>query len=345
MRDQQQNIEVLRKKIHKYVQGYPVKLSLPAKIFGVKEQTEADTIPAIGSESDEPNQFQRSYCENSVPCRTSEDFVNFRLMDSDINYVSDEPTPLSEVQASLNDFVSDLESTGCFESVKVILGRPDDRPSSSSERQIDVILQEKNWYKLYVGGGLKQDQNSLLTSSGMIPKVQFETSASLINLAGITDITQFNYALDQTSTPTISLMHSRPLYTLFGGSFGDTILNMDQGSKFGFTMKATIDTLDFENIRSSKDHIQKVGLKISNSTTGSSSSSRHLSGSGLYSGMEWSLAHRDMVPRRHTTIPYQYDASPDIVAVSGPNLKHSVLADFSLNGYFTDDRFQPTAGM
>ena len=333
MSNEQERLEALSEKLSTHVQGYPIKLIFPANIFGVKQPSETE------------DQSNTKYQDNNVPLRTSTDFINFRLMDTDIDFVAGEATSLSTVTESLQHFVADLQKTGCYDSVQVVLGRPKDQPSKSDARQMDVLLQEKNWYKLYIGGGIKQDNTSAISSSGMIPKVQFESSASLINLSGQTDITQLNYTLDQTSTPSISFQHTRPLYTLLKGGLSDSVLNMDQGSKVGVTLSATVDTVDYEHIRSTKDHLQKIGAKISNNTSGSSSSGHGPGNDSVYTGLEWSLAHRDVVPRRHTTAPFQCNASPEIIAASGPNLKHSVVADFRLNGYLTDDRFNPTAGV
>ncbi len=328
MNDKRKRLEILGKKLQHHTQSFPIKLIFPANIYGVEKSNEST------------EQEQTGPSENAS-LRTNKDFINYRLMETDIDLVSEESNPLAAVNESLRDFVSDLEGTGCYDSVQVVIGRLKDSPSASDARQLDVILKEKNWYKLYIGGGLKQDHN-LVSSSGLIPKVQFETSASLVNLSGNTDVTHLNYAIDQTSSPTISFTHTRPLYSLLSGGISDRVLNMDQGSKIGVTMKAEVDTIDYEHIRSSKDHVQKLGVKVSNTTSGSSSSG-HLS--EFYSGLEWSLALRDVLPRRHTTVPYQYDASQEIVAVSGPNLKHSIIADFRLNGILTDSRFQPSSGI
>ena len=337
MSNERKKLEALSERLSNYVQSYPIKLIFPANVFGIKQPSEI----AVSSDG----QTSSNYKDENVPLRTSSDFINFRLMDTDIDFASNETTPMSNVTESLQGFVSDLEKTGCYESVQVVLGRPKNEPSISESRHLDVILQENNWYKIYVGGGIKQDNMSAISSSGMIPKVQFETSASLINLGGETDITQLNYSLDQTSTPSLSLHHTRPLYSLLSGSLGDSVLNMDQGSKIGVTLKASVDTVDYEHIRSSKDNIQKIGVKVANNTVGSSSTGHGPGNDDIYTGLEWSLALRDVIPRRHITAPFQCDASPAIIAASGPNLKHSVVADYRLNGYFTDDRFNPSAGV
>ena len=338
MSNQQKRLEELNERLSNYVQNYPIKLIFPANVFGTKQKSELNL-------QEEEQQSPSTYKNDNVSIRTSTDFINYRLLDSDIDFLAEEATPLNNITEALQDFVADLEKTGCYESVQVVLGRPKDLPSNNEARQLDVILQEKNWYKLYIGGGIKQDHASAISSNGMIPKVQFESSASLINLSGECDLTQLNYAVDQTSTPTLVFSHTRPLYSLLSGSLSDSILNMDDGSKIGVTLKASLDTVDYEHIRSSRDHVQKIGVKVANSTIGSSSTGHGPGNDEIYSGLEWSLALRDIVPRRSLSSPYQCDASPEVIAGCGPNLKHSLKADYRLNGYLTDDRFNPTAGI
>lgn len=345
--DPKQKLEAL---LQEHVQNFPIKLSFPANVFGVKS-SKSPVSQSMKNESQnnvlsaEGMTNPISYQNENIPLRTSEDFINFRLMETGLDLVGDDKIPLSTITESLQDFTTDLQKTGCYDSVKVYLGRPKDISNKFDSKQLDVVLEEKNWYKLYIGGGLKQDNYSSISSSGMIPRVQFESSASLINLGGHTDITQFNYTVDQTSTPTVSLHHTRPLYRFLRGDLSDSILNMDQGSKIGITFKALIDTMDFEHSRSSKDHIQKVSVKISNSTFGSSTNGHDPNSDDVYAGLEIALCQRDVIPRRHISLPYQYDASPEIIASSGPNLKHSMTFDYRLNGKFTDDRFNPTMGI
>ena len=66
---------------------------------------------------------------------------------------------------------------------------------------------------------------------------------------------------------------------------------------------------------------------------------------GGYSGVDWSLLLRDLIPRRHATLPYAMDASPEIVSQSGPSLKHSLSYEYRTNGRYCDHRLNPTSGM
>jgi outer membrane protein insertion porin family len=66
---------------------------------------------------------------------------------------------------------------------------------------------------------------------------------------------------------------------------------------------------------------------------------------GYYWGLDWQLALRDVVPRKHPELPYAANASHEIVALSGPSLTHSITFETRTNGEYLDDRHQPTAGL
>lgn len=353
---------ILEEKLDNHVQSYPIQLLFPATVS-----------PLLQDKDDDVKDKQKDGESKSPTLRTSSDFINNRLLDtSGLGFSSGEDEndneqkqsttttdteslSLSETFEALNDFVKDLQSTNCYDSVQVILGNTKNGSingdagdeKDNGPKKLNIVLGEKNWYNLYVGAGVKHD--NIVSSTGAtasFPKVQFESSASLINLSGLTDMTQCSYTIDQTSTPTLSLTHSRPLYSLFNpnSAIGDAILQMDQGSKFGITFRGNVDTLDYEHTRSSKDHIQSLGVRIAN-TTSNSATFNPASGEQIYMGLDWSLSHRDIVPRRHKSLPYLCDASPDIIACAGPSWKHSVTAEYKLNGNFTDDKYSPTVGL
>ena len=54
---------------------------------------------------------------------------------------------------------------------------------------------------------------------------------------------------------------------------------------------------------------------------------------------------RDLIPRRHATLPYAMDASPEIVSQAGPSLKHSLSYEYRTNGRLCDDWLNPTYGV
>lgn len=50
------------------------------------------------------------------------------------------------------------------------------------------------------------------------------------------------------------------------------------------------------------------------------------------------------MPRRHPTLPYGLDASPEILAQAGPSVKHSVSYENRSNNDFGDSKVNPTTG-
>ena len=346
-----------QKLFQQHIKAYPIRLSFPVNLFSLP----SDAIE--GSDSNYENE------PDAPKLRTSSDFIQYRLLDSNLEFEMDEledanqeaknstSQTLPTVTQELDAISRDLESTGCYDSVQCFLGRStsDRDKGPNPPREVDVVLKEKNWYRLYIGGGIKQES---ITGSGMsggtggllgmLPKVQFESSAGLINLTGHADVTSVAYNVDQMGTPTFTASHTQPLYNFLGDDtmIGSMILNRNQGSKFGLTLRGMMDTLDFEHTRSCRDRIQLLGVRIANSLPGS------LTGGGSggltekpYYGIDWSLSHRDVLPRRHTTVPYLCDASSDILLASGPSLKHSISAEYKLNGFYTNNRFNPINGI
>lgn len=61
--------------------------------------------------------------------------------------------------------------------------------------------------------------------------------------------------------------------------------------------------------------------------------------------MDWSLLFRDVIPRRHATLPYAMDASPEITSQAGPSLKHSLAYEYRTNGRLCNDWLNPTYGI
>jgi hypothetical protein len=216
---------------------------------------------------------------------------------------------------------------------------------------LKVILDEKNWYSLYVGGGIKHEgmeeaMNIGGGSGGMssrLPKAQFETSITLTNLTGYLDKSLLQYTIDQTSTSRLCMSHEKPFYSWFpeSSSIGQSILSLQRGSQYTLGIKSLIDTLDYESTRSYREYIRLLQCRIDN--TGGVSRPEMVP--NLYWGIDWTLCLRDIVPRKDCTIPYMADASPEIVAQSGPSLLHSIKWEFRTNGCYTDHRYQPTVGV
>ena len=337
-----------------HIESYHLKLEFPANVF-------SPSSPAAAGDASHSSADSSSYLKSTSVPRTSQDFVNFRLLDSGLQFSDDmdskdETQTVADVSKALASFVSDMNKTGCYDMVQVILGRrkndvvtsKQEQASSSPNvdlRQVDVILNEKRWYKLYIGGGIKPVSgiSSFGTSpSDFMPKVQFETSGGLINLTGHCDMTLLSYSVDQTSLPTLTLSHSRPLYSLLNQNkfLQDLVLGNNQGSRLTATLRAEMDTIDYEHLRSSKDHHQLLGLRISNQPP-----QQQPLVDGVHKFIEWSLASRDIVPKRAMNWPYLCDSSPEIVASSGPTLKHSITFETRMNGTSLDNKFNPTEGI
>ena len=134
-------------------------------------------------------------------------------------------TSLADHSVSIGRFVRNLEGTGCYDSAQVHLGSTNDQVQKQPlDYDVTVNLQEKKWYKLYIGGGVNSDDLSSLGSSSstasggatgaalsVLPKLQFETSASLLNLTGFADISSASYSVDQTGSSSFRFIHDRPL--------------------------------------------------------------------------------------------------------------------------------------
>ncbi len=369
----------LEQKLNEHVQSYPLNLAFPANVLSpdTAAAAAADTSnDASGSKAGGDNASKDASATGSFP-RTTDDFVNHRLLESGVLF--DDLQSLGEASAAVARFVDSMNRTGCYDAVQVAIGRPappaaaeeveaepaDASSSSSSSssgeangaaqaaqverRHIDVVLSEKKWYKLYVGGGIKHEGIVGGSSSGssieQLPRVQMETSAGLLNLTGCADVTSAEYTVDQTGATTLGLTHDRPLYSCFRpySALSNLILTHPSlsGSNTALRLTGRMDTVDWECARSSRDRTRSVGVKVCNmGHVAVPESSRD-----AYVGLEWSAAFRDVMPRRHPTLPFACDASPEIVAQAGPSWKHSLLYQHRLNNSLCDDRYNPTAGV
>jgi len=376
-------------KLSDHVQSFPVKLALPANVLSPETAATAAaaTSDDSGSAGDKDKASSPSAAAAAAAAapRTDQDFVNIRLMESGIKF--DEVQSLGEASAAVANFVDGMKSTGCYDSVQVAIGRPApvsgedaDTAGQSQEaqqarqgggdngnaanaaaaaaaaaaahvepRHLDVILGEKRWYKLYIGGGIKHEGIIGGSSSGssieQLPRVQMETSAGLLNVSGCSDVTSAAYTVDQTGATTLGLSHDRPLYScfapysaLYNAVLTNPLLN---ASNTALRVTGRMDTVDWECARSSRDRTRSIGVKICNWG--------HVAvpeaAKDAYVGLEWTAAFRDVLPRRHPSSPYACDASPEIVAQAGPSWKHSLLYQHRLNNSLCDDKFNPTSGV
>jgi len=263
----------------------------------------------------------------TIECnRTDPKLIHWRLRDAGVVYST--PTTLGDTAESVSRFIADLESSDCFKSVRVELG-----PSVPSHeqgdlaRQLKVVLDEKQWYKVYIGGGLKRDAfqqpNTMLTSttvteSGFLPTADLETTVGLRNIFGCLDTTEFHYSLDTRSQVTSSIQHKRPLYTMLPPALHDFVLNQGNGSKITFCSRLLWDTLDWDLTRGYRE-LQRLA-SVSVSTTNSTEPQPFIA------SLEWNFLLRDIIPRRHSSDPFSFVASKPVLLSSGPSLKHSVIA-------------------
>ncbi len=287
--------------------------------------------------------------KNSKKLKTNKDLINARLLENGILF--EDLQTLPQLQMGVARVVDNLTRTGCFESVELQVdtykGEEHEQQSQQEhqQHQLKVLLQEKNWYSLYVGGGFKHEgMEESLNSPTRMPKAQFESSVTLLNLTGYLDQTLLKYTVDQTSTSSFYLSHERPLYAWFSdqeGSLVETLLAMPKGSQYSLGIRAVLDTMDYEWTRSYKEYQRCIACRLDNSGR----VHRPEMAPGYYWGLDWQLALRDVVPRKHAELPYAANASHEIVALSGPSLTHSISWEVRSNGEFLDDRLQPTAGL
>jgi len=304
--------------------------------------------------------------------RTADDIIHHRLVEAGVLF--DVPTPLSQLVQTTSEFVQDLEKTGCYQSVRVEIGgsgggsggnvddgddattRKDDSQSGQQQQQqsaqqqpklLKVVLDEANWYRLHAGGGLKTDflLNSEQASSvnqGFLPAAEVEASVKLRNLTGLLDATSLQYSVDTKSVTTWSFEHERPLFAALPASsfLRDAVLSLPTGSRYSAKFRAGIDTSDYEYTRSYKEFRRLLSATASNAH----SVARSDQTPDPYCGVEWTVAARDVVPRRHATVPYALDASPEIASQAGPNFANLFRFEYRTNGRYLDRPTMPTNG-
>jgi len=228
------------------------------------------------------------------------------------------------------------------------------------ERTIHVTVKEKNWYRLHAGAGLKAGsilgsstttnnnnssqqqytQAQQLATNSFLPTAEFELSAGLRNVAGVLDRTDLQYCLDTHNIGTWTLRHTRPLYTALpdGSALAEAILAQARGSQYHFAARASLDTVDHELVSNYKEYQRLVSVKAATSqhttttaATTNNTATNDTTTNPWYSSLEWAVNYRDLIPKRHPTLPYHLAASPEIVAAAGPSVKHSITAHVKYN--------------
>jgi hypothetical protein len=194
-----------------------------------------------------------------TPIRTDPDLVQHRLVEAGIKF--EDPQKIEDMMESLSDFVSIMNKSGCFNAVQVKIGES----TEEGKEALEVVLNEKRWYRLYIGGGLKQESLETFGESSF-PKIQFETSGGLLNLTGHLDTTSLQYAVDQTSATTLSFIHERPLYSILTkhSPMYEAIMTSANGSQASIVFRAVLDTLDHEWTRSYKEYQRLLSVRVTN---------------------------------------------------------------------------------
>mmetsp|Transcript_2932 Transcript_2932/g.6926 ORF Transcript_2932/g.6926 Transcript_2932/m.6926 type:complete len:562 (-) Transcript_2932:46-1731(-) len=281
--------------------------------------------------------------------RTDKDLINARLLENGILF--EDMQSLPEIQEGVAKSVENLMRTQLFNSVQIELDKNDDESMQTNghPHSLNVILDEKNWYSLYIGGGVKHEgMEEAMNSSTKLPKAQFETNVTLNNLTGNLDRSFFQYTVDQAANTKVLLSHERPLYSWLpeNSIVSHSILAMGKGSQYSLGLKAFVDTVDFESSRSYQEYQRMIAWRLDNTgNVGRPDMAPVTEPGSVYWGIDWTLGFRDIVPRKHSELPYACDASPEIVVQSGPTLIHSLKWEARTNGGSTDDKFQPTIGV
>lgn len=298
---QQQMLQKLNELKAQYVSEYSMPLNHPARVEALDDD---DT-------------------KIKSRLRSDRDFINSRLLEAGLPLGGGVPdvTPTSHSQMTLSGhseavtrFVNDLEGTGCYDAVQVYFGNNDSaEEQADSSFDVTVKLKEKNWYKLYIGGGVNSDDLSSLgdggrmgalgvQGAGALPKVQFETSASLLNITGFADVSTASYSVDQTGSSSFKFMHDRPLCSWLPkhSSFYEWLMPRDPstvdakereqqnsdldeqqvfvnddaqfalggGSHTSLGVHALLDELDYESTRSYKEFSRSIGVRLANHSRG-----------------------------------------------------------------------------
>ena len=374
-----------------FVQRYGLNLVFPAQVV---------------SSSNHPHQA------DPKELRTNVDLINARLLENGILF--DDLQTLPQIELGVQRVVNNLMRTQNFNSVQIeidklqqifnnnnnddftdgttdnvkgdvggVNGSSIDNQQQQQRNVLKVILDEKKWYSLYVGGGIKHEGMEEAMNGGggfggmggasgssaaasFLPKAQFETRLALQNLTGYLDRSMFQYTIDQTSTSQFLVSHERPFYSWFpeDSLVAHSILSTLKGSQYSLGVKALIDTVDYESTRSYKEHLRMIQCKLDNVGGGITRPEMAPTGGCYFDGnqnvdngssggdppqpywcIDWSLGLRDIVPRKSPSMPYCADASHEVVRQSGPSLQHSIKYTWRTNGCYTDSKFQPTIGV
>jgi hypothetical protein len=351
-------------RFRRYAMDYSVQVEFPARVEAKDTPSSTSTTSTSTTASTTSTRSSKSIL------RTDNDLIQHRLLEAGLLY--EVPVTAADTLAATSAFCADLERTGCFNGVTVQLGGTSSESdaaraararaaadgsselssSNNNTAGVTVTLDEKKWYRLHAGGGVKTDGwlgggaakagAAELKGSGFLPVAEFDASVGLRNVTGHLDTTDLQYTLDTQSIASWSLRHARPLYSVLPAPFNELVLaNAGKGSQYAVTAAAVLDTVDYEWTRSYKEFQKLLSVTVGNSHSVASAEQAP----GVYQSLNWSVLARDVVPRRHGHTPFQLAASPEIVSQAGPSVKHSVTAEFRTNDEFANHVSCPTAGL
>ncbi|GMI14704.1 hypothetical protein TrLO_g12515 [Triparma laevis f. longispina] len=232
---------------------------------------------------------------------------------------------IGSLNTSISTFVTDMHDTECYEKFNATLEPAKDESGNIIPQAVHVKLEakEKNWYRIHIGGDLKQSTDGISGGGSMgssnltIPEVQMTSSLTLRNLSGSCGLSKVAYNVSQTGSTSFNLGHVQPVFNEVVGK-GERRYGVEY------------DEVDWEEERSYRE-----------TKKGSAPSS-----TGSYLQTNWSLTLRNILPTLHPTIPYAHSSPSEIISESGPNLKHSLKLTAASNGaYLRKDKYVPGRGI
>jgi hypothetical protein len=341
-----------------FVSNYKLQLAFPAIVLAAAAATTTDDDTNTATTHNTTQQQLRPLL------RTNNELVQLRLLEAGVEFES--PVTLGETAERLHHFCQDLEKTGCFHRVAVEIGdattdqittknnNGTNPPAGAPQNNLKVILEEKDWYRLHLGGGVKAQDllngAEIVESSshnGPLPiAAEFEASAGLRNLSGCLDQSSLAYRLDTHGMTSWTLSHERPFYTFLPSIWRDVVLTSVNGSQYSLSAKASLDTLDYEYSRSYREYHRHLMVQLCNQHSLPDSPMAKAMIPNWFTSLSWSLLLRDIVPRQQVASPWLSAASPSILQQAGPSLKHSISALVRTNGAFVQngEPLNPTDG-
>ncbi len=143
--------------------------------------------------------------------------------------------------------------------------------------------------------------------------VNLEASGSLRNPTGYAEILQGTYSRSRLGNRSVKLNLGKPRV---------------RGSNVRLDCQLHEDTLNFERTSSLREKVQALAF--------------HLTTHNQRHRLSYEMALRDIMPRRHLSVPYAYDASLSIMREATPSLKSAIRYKFTDDK--RNDRVLPTDG-